>query len=44
MNEPVCRHCKRPMTFKTEGKKELLYLCENNDCKGWHNSVEVIDG
>ena len=38
---PRCRHCNKPMLFKSEGKTCYLFACENKDCKGWHNAVEV---
>lgn len=41
MKEPMCRHCRQPMTFVCEGKTCYLYQCENNECEAWHNGTEV---
>jgi len=38
---PRCRHCGKPMLFKSEGKTCYLFVCENKDCPAWHNGVEV---
>jgi len=40
-NDPICRHCLKPMVYKTEGDTCYLFICENEECEGWHNAVEV---
>lgn len=39
---PKCRHCGKPMVYTTEGKTRYLFVCENKECEGWHNAVEVL--
>lgn len=38
---PTCRHCNKPMSFVTEAVSYYLFACENKNCIGWHNAVEV---